>query len=411
MSHTASFPAAPPHLPDRLLVIDDARIDRTIAVHAATRVGFEATAVPGIAAARELLTQGDRFGYVVVDLSLGGGEDGLEILHTLAEYNDGAVVVFASGFDGRVLSASRRVARALGLKVAGVLRKPILPDTLCALLRQAPRERRGQVQLAAQVTPEELRAAIAAGDVQPWFQPKVSLTTGAMTGAEALARWIRHDGSFVSPADFIPVAEQHGLVGALTDAMLDQSLLACAHWRAQRPDCSVAVNVTPCLLDDPSLTARIEAALQRHAVPASALVLEITEGQGIPDTACATECLTRLRIKGIHLAVDDFGTGHSSLLALVRMPFNELKIDQAFVREALSDGDSRKVVRATASLARELGLLVTGEGVETEPVADLLREAGCHIAQGYLYGRALPAEAFEAQLIASLVMPGAGTVH
>jgi len=130
-------------------------------------------------------------------------------------------------------------------------------------------------------------------------------------------------------------------------------------------------------------------------VPASSLVLEITEGAGIPDTACATEVLTRLRIRGVSLAVDDFGTGYSSLLSLVRMPFTELKIDQAFVREADRPGDFRKVVYAAAALGRQLGLTVVAEGVETAAIAQVMRDAGCHVGQGWLFGRALPAESFE----------------
>ena len=133
-------------------------------------------------------------------------------------------------------------------------------------------------------------------------------------------------------------------------------------------------------------------------MPPGALVLEITESNGIPDTPCAIEILTRLRIRGVNLVVDDFGTGHSSLLSLVRMPFNEMKIDQAFVRDAVSNRDSRKVVRASASLGRELGLKVVAEGVETEMMAQLVEDAGCHVGQGWLYGRAVPAEIFRGRI-------------
>ena len=142
----------------------------------------------------------------------------------------------------------------------------------------------------------------------------------------------------------------------------------------------------------------MEERLQRHGVPPGALVLEVTEGTGIPDTACAVEILTRLRIRGINLAIDDFGTGHSSLLSLVRLPFNEMKIDQAFVRESVSNRDSRKVVRASASLGRELGMNVVAEGVESELIAQLACEAGVHVGQGWLYGRAVPPEIFQGDL-------------
>jgi EAL domain-containing protein (putative c-di-GMP-specific phosphodiesterase class I)/CheY-like chemotaxis protein len=403
MPHGPSTDSPPPGplAPQRLLVIDDQRLDRAITTHAASRMGFAATAAASIAEMRDLLEQGARFDIVVLDLLL-GNEDGLEALPLLSRFNPSAVIVLASGFDGRILAASQRVASGLGLRVAGVLRKPILPTALQRMLRQEPGAQNLSADAGLLIPPERIRAAIANGRIRPWFQPKMSLTSGAVVGTEALARWVQPGGGeSIGPASFIPVAEQHGLIADLTDTMLDQSLEACARWRQQRPDCWVAVNLSPMLLDDPGLNDRIEQRLQKHGVPPGALVLEVTENKGIPDTPCATKILTRLRIRGVNLSIDDFGTGHSSLLSLVRMPFNEMKIDQAFVREAVASRDSRKVVRAAASLGRELGLKVVAEGVETETMAHLVEDAGCQVGQGWLYGRAVPPEEFEKQLAQS----------
>jgi EAL domain-containing protein (putative c-di-GMP-specific phosphodiesterase class I)/CheY-like chemotaxis protein len=380
-----------------LLVVDDQRLDRAIASYAATQIGFQVTGAGSIGETRDLLESGARFDFVVLDLSL-GSEDGLEVLPLIAHFDSGTILVLASGFDGRILGASQRLASSLGLLVAGVLRKPILPTALQRLLRQAPYARTHGADAALSIPPEQIRQAIAEGEIVPWFQPKSSLSTGVVVGAESLARWIRADGRRVSPAVFIPVVERCGLVEIMTDAILDQSLIACARWRVNRPDCRVAVNISPLLLDDPSLPDRIEQKLQAHGVPPGALLLEITESNGIPDTSCAIEILTRLRIRGVSLAVDDFGTGHSSLLSLVRMPFNEMKIDQAFVRAAERDRDSMKIVRASASLGRELGMNVVAEGVETASIAQLALEAGCHVGQGWFYGRAVPADIFQASL-------------
>jgi len=380
-----------------VLVVDDQRLDRAIATFSATRVGFRVTTAASVADVRALFERGERFDFVMLDLAL-GGEDGLEALPLIARFNSNAVVVLASRFDGRILASSQRLASGLGLAVAGVLRKTILPTALQRLLSLPPRPQLLAANPAQPLPPEQIRLAIAAGQIKPWFQPKISFDKGVVIGAEALARWVRADGRSIPPDAFIPVAEQNGLVGDLTDAVLDQALAACARWRVKRPDCWVAVNISPLLLDDPGLTDRIEQKLQANGVPPGALVLEITESKGIPDTAYATEILTRLRIRGVNLSVDDFGTGHSSLLSLVRMPFNEMKIDQAFVREALTSRDSRKVVRASASLGRELGLNVVAEGVETDLMAQLVEEAGCHVGQGWLYGRAVPPDVFEAAL-------------
>jgi EAL domain-containing protein (putative c-di-GMP-specific phosphodiesterase class I)/CheY-like chemotaxis protein len=384
------------------LVVDDQRVDRAIATHAAMRAGFRVTGAASITEARALFDKGERFDFILLDLAL-GSEDGLEVLPLIARFNSTAVLVLASSFDGRILAASQRLASGLGLPVAGVLRKPILPAALQRLLQKAAPFPMRTGNTAISIPPEQIRLALAAGQIKPWFQPKISLATGIISGAEALARWVRADGRSIPPTAFIPVAEESGVIGMLTDAILEQALIACARWRLKRPDCWVAVNVSPLLLDDPGLPDRIEQKLQTHGVPPGALVLEITESKGIPDTPCATEILTRLRIRGVNLSIDDFGTGHSSLLSLVRMPFNEMKIDQAFVREAVHNRDSRKIVRASASLGRELGLHVVAEGVETEVMAQLVEDAGCHVGQGWLYGRAVPAETFEAQLDAAAV--------
>jgi EAL domain-containing protein (putative c-di-GMP-specific phosphodiesterase class I)/CheY-like chemotaxis protein len=380
-----------------LLVVDDQRLDRAIATHAATQAGFAVSGAGSIEETRELLEAGSRFDFVVLDLSL-GAEDGLEVLPLLARYTPSAVIVLASGFDGRIMAASQRVVASLGLQVAGFLRKPILPTALQRLLRQAPHVPARGRDDAQPIAVDQIAAAIADSQIRPWFQPKVSLATGAIIGAEALARWVRPDGRLVMPTDFVPIAEQGDHGRALTDAILDQALFACAAWRDRRPECHVAINLSPLLLDDPGLTDRIEAALRKHAVPSGALVVEITESNGIPDTARTIEALTRLRIRGVNLAVDDFGTGHSSLLSLVRMPFNEMKIDQAFVRDAVVNRDARKVVRASASLGRELGLKVVAEGVESEAIAQLAGDAGCDVGQGWLYGPAVPQDIFQAAL-------------
>jgi EAL domain-containing protein (putative c-di-GMP-specific phosphodiesterase class I)/CheY-like chemotaxis protein len=399
MPDALSIASPPPGLQvsQHLLVIDDQRLDRSITAHAAKSAGFLATGAASIAETRNLLEAGQRFDFVVLDLSL-GEEDGLEALPLLARYNPSVIVVLASGFDGRILAASQRLTSSLGLRVAGALRKPILPTALQRILKQAPGALVQDPDANVRIAPERLRLAIGDGQIRPWFQPKTSLDTGVIVGTEALARWVQPDGRSIPPAAFIPVAEQNGMIAELTDTMLDQALRACARWRHTRPDCWVAVNISPLLLDDPGLTERVEQRLQQYGVPPGALVLEITENKGIPTTACATQILTRLRIRGVNLSIDDFGTGHSSLLSLIRMPFNEMKIDQAFVREAIDSRDSRKVVRASASLGRELGLNVVAEGVETELLAKLVEDAGCHVGQGWLYGRAVPPDVFEAKL-------------
>ena len=164
----------------------------------------------------------------------------------------------------------------------------------------------------------------------------------------------------------------------------------------------MAVNLSPLSLTDLSLPERVSAALQAAGVPPEALVLEVTEGAVMEDYVLAADILTRLRIRGLKLAIDDFGTGHSSLLSLLRLPFAELKIDQAFIRPLETDPEAGKVVRAVLSLGRELDLDIVAEGIETEGVANQLHDLGCGTGQGYLFDRPLD----EAALTARLQAPG-----
>jgi len=228
------------------------------------------------------------------------------------------------------------------------------------------------------------------------FQPKVALVSRRVTGLEALARWQPAGAGLVPPDLFIPLAERHGLIGKLTREVLRQSLVACRRWRARNPECGVAVNISPLVLANPELPDEIEAALAEADVGPEALVAEVTESVVIADPLLAMEVLTRLRIKGVRLSIDDFGTGHSTLLSLMRLPFTELKIDRSFVSCCETDPEAWKIIRATISLAHELGLDVVAEGVESASVEERLIGAGCDIGQGFRFGRPMPAAAIEA---------------
>ena len=152
----------------------------------------------------------------------------------------------------------------------------------------------------------------------------------------------------------------------------------------------MAVNISPLVLADPSLPDEIERLLNQTGLGPGALIAEITESTVISNPLVAAEVRTRPRIKGVNLSIDDFGTGHSALLTLLRLPFSELKIDRSFTANCDTDPEAWKIVRATISMARELGLTVVAEGIETETIETMLRNAGCEIGQGWLFGRAMP---------------------
>jgi diguanylate cyclase len=249
---------------------------------------------------------------------------------------------------------------------------------------------------------DELRSALDADQLVLHFQPKVDLVTGAVVGAEALVRWAHPTRGLLMPNVFLEVMEQGGLVGPLTQRVLDLALAACATWReAGGPPC-VSVNLSARNLLDRGLPASVAAALTRHGLPASCLVAEITETVMMSELDVVEEVLEELRGLGVQLSIDDFGTGYSSLTFLQRVPARELKIDRSFVSTMLQRPEDFAIVAATVSLARGLGLRSVAEGVETAEQRDALIRLGCEQAQGWHFGRPGVAE-----LLHGLAVPAA----
>lgn len=227
------------------------------------------------------------------------------------------------------------------------------------------------------------------------YQPKVSLTDGTLKRVEALVRWDDPEFGSVAPSRFVPLAEKHGMIDQLTQWGLRTTLRQWLEWCERGIDTCIAFNISALSLqhlDFPDLVERMCRALE---VPADRLVLELTEGATQP-LVKLMDTLTRFRIKGIGLAMDDFGVGYSSLMQLRQLPFTQIKIDRFFVSDAPSNADSRAIVRASIDMAHSLGLTATAEGVETADQLLLLRELGCDVAQGFFVGAPLDPDLLEA---------------
>jgi EAL domain-containing protein (putative c-di-GMP-specific phosphodiesterase class I)/ActR/RegA family two-component response regulator len=372
----------------RLLVVDDEPVQCLIVTKAMAAAGFAADSATSLEEAAKRMTA-CTYDVIVLDLSLGGRE-GISLLRLIAASPSDPIVVLISRLDERVRAASARYAVALGLRVAGALAKPVGAAALRALLdHPLPHHPRSRHPRIVQPTAPGLAKALDQGHLVAAFQPKMTLSDRRVVGFEALARWHHPPHGPVPPDQFIPIAEQNDLIVPLTRRILSDALAACQRWQRQHPACNVAVNISPMVLANPALPEEIEALLLEYSLPPSALIAEIKETTVIANPLLAAEVLTRLRIKGIRLSMDDFGTGYSSLLTLLRLPFTELKIDQSFVASCETDEEAWKIIRATISLARELGLSVVAEGIETESVETKLRNAGCQIGQGWRFGRAM----------------------
>jgi diguanylate cyclase (GGDEF)-like protein len=251
-------------------------------------------------------------------------------------------------------------------------------------------KRRGAMRLEA-----ELREALAENRLICHYQPIRQLATGQLLGFEALARWPHATRGFVSPSEFIPIAEANGLIVPLTDALLRQACRDAASW----PEgVSLSFNLSPLHLTEADLPRQVAEILAEAGLPASRLQLELTEGALLGDLRSGHAMLSELKAMGVRLALDDFGTGHSGLRELQALPFDVIKVDNGFVRAMASDSGARKIVAAIIGLGESLGLPVVAEGIEEQLDVDFLTRLGCDMGQGWLLGRPMPANLLAALL-------------
>ena len=239
----------------------------------------------------------------------------------------------------------------------------------------------------------DLRRALADGQLELFYQPKIHAPSGEITGAEALMRWHHPQRGLVSPGVFIPIAERYGLIVALGNWLIDEACRQARVWRDQGLRMRVAINLSVYQLRQPDLADRIAGALQRHQINPKLLTCEITESVAMEDAEGTMKIFEALAAVGVHISIDDFGTGYSSLSYLRKLPAEELKIDRSFVLDLETSSDARSVVDAVIKLAHALGLKVVAEGVETEAQNQILRSLGCHELQGFLFAKPMSAKA------------------
>ena len=246
----------------------------------------------------------------------------------------------------------------------------------------------------------ELDSAIDRGEVWVAYQPKLDIATNRIVGAEALARWTHPEKGPIAASEFVAAAEQHDRIGKLTDFVLEKAIGAVAEINKRDQDFEIAVNLSARLLSDKGFTLRVAALLARHSLEPHHLTLELTETAALADSGESLEMITRLRELGVRISIDDYGTGLSTLDYLKKIPANEIKIDQSFVKGMVDNRSDRLMVQSTIGLAHSLGRKVVAEGVEQLDVLDLLIEMECDVAQGFAIGRPMSLESL-AKRIAS----------
>lgn len=372
-----------------LLAFDDELDFLDLIEAVATGVGFQVLTARTSAEFFDQLAR-RRPSLVVLDLQL-PGMDGVEVIRNLARLATDAGVLLVSGMDQRVLVSARQVGESLGLKMLGVLQKPILIEDLEALLQT-------QLDSEARLRADDLRRGIDEMELVVHYLPKLVREGGAwqLRCAEALVRWQHPRLGLLYPGQFLALAEGNEMIVAITDFVLSDAVRQAGLWREQGYSLGVAVNLSPRLVRDVGFPDRLIRLLREYDLPPELLTIEVTEASSLHDVELVTDVFTRLRVKGIGLSLDDFGTGTSSITQLYRMPFTELKIDRSLVSELPHTQAAATVVTAIVELAHRLSLTVCAEGIETEDQFRFMDAAGCESLQGQLIAKAVPAAELEA---------------
>jgi EAL domain-containing protein (putative c-di-GMP-specific phosphodiesterase class I) len=385
-------------MPDRRILIldDDEAVGQTIQ-WIAENLGFEA----------EFVTHPDEFfkrlaqtspDIITIDLAM-PELDGVEIMRLLAERQCESKIIISSGMGTRVLDAAQRSASEHGLSIAGVISKPISKEAMRSLIGQGsdlnpsalPKEPCAERDKFV-VTKSDIESALEHHEFFLAYQPKILCKSGEPAGFEALVRWQHPAPCIIMPDNFIPVAEQAGLIDVLTGQIFNQSL----EWFSQSffgANLKLSLNISAKSLVDIHLADSLSSLCSLHRVAPDHIVLELTETSAMIDPILSLDLMTRFRVKGFQLSIDDFGTGFSSMVQLVRLPFSEIKIDKSFVMNAQKSQESRSVIKSIIDLGHSLDLLVAAEGVEDLDTLNYLNTLGCDFAQGYLIARPMPGEA------------------
>lgn len=376
-----------------IMVVDDSSMHRYSAQLCLRAFGIEQIyeAANGKVALEHLTSLAKIPSVMLLDLEM-PVMDGIEVLQQLAGLPHQPAVVLASGSDEVLISAVATMAQALGINLLGAFRKPINPHDLADVLAsyKAGGNMLGEKVTNIEVDVEQLKTAILRAKIQVHYQPKINLETLSLAGLEALARWKNPQGEWISPGVFIPLAENHGLISDLTLSVLEQILLDMNDWWELGHFIPVAINLSARSLAESNLANEIIQRVICQGIPAHFITFEITESALVTDLPSALATISRLRLKGFGISIDDYGTGFSSMQQLSRFPFSELKIDRSFVSGATVRQNMRNILKSAIELGQRLGIITVGEGVETEAELHLLKSLGCTQAQGFLLARPMP---------------------
>ncbi|PWI32991.1 hypothetical protein DI392_11795 [Vibrio albus] len=383
----------------RVIVLDD---DEFILQQ--TRIILEQLGITNIAGypdgaqAFQQLEAGERYDLAIIDLNM-PVMDGIEVLRNLAKNEFAGAIILLSGEDMRILKTAQNLANAHHLNVLGALHKPISLEALQAKLKlYQPEQVSPLSNCGLTESYDELSIAFKEQEIVPYFQPQVNVSDKAVTSVEVLARWVHPEHGLIPPTVFIPLAEEHGVIDLLTEQILKQSLSLYHEWMNAGYEFTIGINLSADSLEIVDLPEKFSAMAEEYGVPCSAIILEITEGKLIQSQAKALDVITRLRLKGFGLSIDDFGTHYSNMAQLNNIPFTELKVDREFVHNAADDSATCAILESSVDLAKKLNMVTVAEGVENQADWDRVASTGCDRVQGYFIAKPAPADEFSAWL-------------
>ncbi len=314
---------------------------------------------------------------VLLDLQM-PGMDGIEALRYLARQGSDAGVLLASGMDQRVLVSARQLGESLGLRMLGTLQKPAMVEDIEALLKEH------LSSTSPGITVAEIQRGLQEQEFAVHYQPQIVRREEEwhVRGLEALVRWRHPQLGLLMAPEFLTLAEESGLIVQISDSVLTQAVRQVGHWRQNGLDLALAVNLSPKLVQDLEFPDRLSRLLLEFGLPPQYLTLEVTEAAPLGNPQLVMDIFARLRLRGIGLSLDDFGSGMSSLTQLYRMPFSEVKIDSCLTADLDDSAAAGTVVRALVELAHNLSLTTCAEGVESAGAFEFLDRAGCDSMQG-----------------------------
>lgn len=382
----------------RFLVVEDHSFQRWATISVLESLGAKGVlaAEDGRAALAMLRDAGHPVDIVISDLDM-PQMDGMELIRHLGEAADTSSLVLASSLDRALVASVEAMARAYGVRLLGAIDKPVTSRKLLPLIELhglGPRAAPGPDGLVRAFSVDEVLDGLRSGQFEPFFQPKVDMRTGKVMGAEALARWRHPNEGVVGALSFIPLLETSGHIADFTAAIVKSAAMYCRAWRAMGCQVTLSVNLSQESLGDVGLADQMVTLVDAEGLRPRDVIFEITESAMAVHLGRALENLSRLRMRGFGLSLDDYGTGYSSMQQLARIAFTELKIDQAFVKNAPGQQPSRAMLESSLEMAGKLRIPAVAEGIESREEWELLRELGCDLGQGYYVAKPMDGGGF-----------------